>query len=239
MWKKFILDNQETLYSISDIGEVRNDKRNNLLKINNDKGYAHIGLHINGKIKNYRVHRLVALMFIPNPEGKPYVNHIDGNPLNNCVNNLEWVTPQENTIHAVRTGLMLPNNERAVNQYNSNGDFIATYKSITKAALSTQSEGSKITVCCQGKRLTTNSFQWRYVDEPRNVGKVNPNSQRAVSVAQIDLITNEVLAVYPTIHAAAKAVNGTQSAISHVLLGDKGTKTHKGYKWKRVEEIVH
>ena len=59
-----------------------------------------------------------------------------------------------------------------------------------------------------------------------------------MNITQIDPKTNEVIAVYPTLHAAAKAVNGTQSAITHVLKGDKQTKTHKGFIWKKVEEIV-
>ena len=79
------------------------------------------------------VHRLVAEAFIPNPENKPTVNHIDGNPLNNYVDNLEWATYSENQKHAYRTGLVRvkrnynPSNSRKVLAYNPDtGEEIIT-----------------------------------------------------------------------------------------------------------------
>ena len=59
-----------------------------------------------GTRKSFYVHRLVAMVYIPNPDNKPFVNHKDGNKHNNSVANLEWVTAQENTLHAVATGLI-------------------------------------------------------------------------------------------------------------------------------------
>lgn len=73
-------------------------------KVNN-QGYLCIALWKNSKRKDYRVSRLVALCFIPNPDNKPQVNHIDGNKFNNHVSNLEWVTDAENKRHAVDIGL--------------------------------------------------------------------------------------------------------------------------------------
>ena len=64
------------------------------------EGYPVIGLHKNGKVKGYLVHRLVAQAFIPNPEGLPEVNHIDESRDNNCVANLEWVTRSGNALHS-------------------------------------------------------------------------------------------------------------------------------------------
>lgn len=99
-WK--LIEGFDGIYSVSNYGEVRNNKTGRLMKPRkNEKGYLHIGLTTNGKQKNMRVHRLVAQAFIPNSENKLQVNHIDFNRENNCVSNLEWVTNQENTQYSV------------------------------------------------------------------------------------------------------------------------------------------
>jgi hypothetical protein len=69
-------------------------------------GYPAIQIRRGARRKNILVHRMLAEAFIPNPEGKPFINHIDGNKANNSLSNLEWVTHQENIQHAFRAGLM-------------------------------------------------------------------------------------------------------------------------------------
>lgn len=90
-----------TDYEVSYYGNVRsckNPSNPRLLKQHpvGKGGYYKIALSTNGELTQKLVHRLVAEMFIPNPEEKPCVNHIDGNKLNNVVDNLEWVTQYEN-----------------------------------------------------------------------------------------------------------------------------------------------
>ena len=91
-------------YEITRDGRVINKTNGHVLKPQpNGKGYLRVSI---GK-KLLFVHRLVAEKYVPNSEGKEQVNHIDGNKLNNCADNLEWVDNQENRNHAVKTGLHL------------------------------------------------------------------------------------------------------------------------------------
>lgn len=98
VWKKIHTD-----YYVSNLGKIR--RNNTLLKlIKTKKGYLVVNLPFGGKIKQCFVHRLVAEAFIPNKKNKPVINHIDNNPLNNNIWNLEWVTVAENRAHTVKQG---------------------------------------------------------------------------------------------------------------------------------------
>lgn len=93
---------------VSNEGRVRSLLRGkpNILKATEDtNGYLRLRMTIHRKRYSFKVHRLVAQAFIDNPNNLPQVNHIDGNKKNNRVGNLEWVTNQQNAVHALKNGL--------------------------------------------------------------------------------------------------------------------------------------
>lgn len=105
IWKK--IKNFED-YEVSNLGRIRSLKRSKqkIMSLKFDtKKYNIIGLCMNGKLSTKKVHRLVAEAFISNPKNKATVNHIDGNKTNNKVDNLEWLTNEENMAHAAKLGL--------------------------------------------------------------------------------------------------------------------------------------
>lgn len=93
-------------YLVSSLGNVKTVKGNFKKVIyDNKNSYGYVELWKNNKGKKFRIHRLVAETFIPNYANKEQVNHIDGDKTNNCVSNLEWVTPKENIRHAINNNL--------------------------------------------------------------------------------------------------------------------------------------
>ena len=171
VWKDIV--GYEGKYQISNLGNVRNFKFKLIKYTVSNYGYIRIGLRNHGK-RMYSIHRLVAIAFIPNPDNKPYINHIDGNKSNNNVTNLEWVTQSENEKHAHRLGLKPKpqywKNKFGVNhlssipvsQYDKNNNFISDYTSIREAATKNKIDESSIVKVCKGKYKTAGGFIWKY-----------------------------------------------------------------------------
>ena len=141
--------NKNTLYTLDDYiitkkGEVINKHNNHKLKPQlNGKGYLRVVI---GK-KRYFVHRLVAEKYIPNPDNKLQVNHKNGNKLDNCIENLEWVTNQENRNHAIEKGLHLCGSKCSYAKLNENDVvYILTHKNLNNLQLSKMFNVSKNTI---------------------------------------------------------------------------------------------
>lgn len=99
-----IYDGLFRVYPNGIIERKKKDRYINTCQYNTANGYKSVSATINGKQKHFLVHRLVATAFLPNPSKKPYINHIDGNRINNDLSNLEWCTSKENTQHAMKIG---------------------------------------------------------------------------------------------------------------------------------------
>lgn len=106
----FVNCKEDLNYAVSTEGNVKSNRTGKLLKQENtnrtkeDLSYKRVSFSYEGTVTRHLVHRLVASNFITNDANKPYVNHIDNNPSNNCVNNLEWVTHSENMLHCNAQG---------------------------------------------------------------------------------------------------------------------------------------
>jgi len=108
----------EGKYQVSNLGRVKSlarpmrgayhNKEHILKSCIDRKGYENIQLCNDGKVKHHKIHRLIAQAFIPNPENKPCINHIDHNRSNNILSNLEWVTHRENLLHMIKAGRNTP-----------------------------------------------------------------------------------------------------------------------------------
>lgn len=143
-------------YAISNLGNVYSYKNGKVVKLSPRSvgwGYLQVSLCKNGEIKQCLIHRLVAEAFIPNPLGLPEVNHIDENKLNNRAENLEWCDRQYNNEYS---------QAKQVEQYDLNGNLIATWKSLAEAERQLGFDKRHISACCLGKRKTAYGFIWKY-----------------------------------------------------------------------------
>lgn len=157
----------EGRYQVSTFGNIRslnyaNTGRAQNLKLGNHKqGYLEAHLSKNGGEKTFKVHRLVAMAFIPNPRECKEVNHIDENPRNNFVENLEWVTRSENVNHGTRNLRMASKISKPVVQLNHQGKEIRHFSSAAKTSLY-GFDPSHVLKCCRGKLKKHKGFRWKY-----------------------------------------------------------------------------
>ena len=153
----------EGIYEVSNYGRVRRVDGGIMNGNINSYGYRVVKLTKNGRQKDKKVHRLVALAFIPTIRGKDFVNHKDGDKLNNYVENLEWVTRGENNRHAA-TILQVSTEARPVWQLSLDGEPQALYLNTTIAANTVRGNQMMVAACCKGTAQTAYGHRWEYAD---------------------------------------------------------------------------
>lgn len=161
-------------YFVSNFGNIRYKDNPNRKLIESRTHYYDI------KIRNkcYRVHQLVAKAFIPNPENKPFVNHLDGNHFNNRVDNLEWVTYQENMKHASESGLCMKKLT-----LDDKHELIEMYKN----GFSAYEIGKKFNICHQ-----TVLYYIHKSDIPVRLGRPKIDSQKIIDAFKDGLNYKEI-----------------------------------------------
>lgn len=138
-------------------------------------GYLRVIIAKDGVKRYFSLHRMIAMIFIPNPENKPCVNHINGNVLDNSIENLEWVTHSENNQHAFdiglrkapwagKTGKLNPSSIR-VSQFSLDGELIRIFDSFADIKRDIGFSTQYIRNVCRGKLEKANGFKWKYTDK--------------------------------------------------------------------------
>lgn len=171
-------------YYFTDTGDVYSrisnryhNKQGRIIKkvqLKDKDGYLRVGLfNKKGNQKSVQVHRAIAMAFIPNPEHKPVVNHINGIKTDNRVENLEWMTISENTKHAYRVLGVKPNKTNLGKkgklclyakkiQQIKNGTIINEFYGASEAERKTGFNQMHIRDCCKKIRKTCGGYQWKY-----------------------------------------------------------------------------
>lgn len=198
----------EGYYEVSNLGNVRALERivcdgrmrpaKSVTKRKDNLGYFHVGLNKNRKETTIRIQRLVAQAFIPNPENKPYLDHINTIRTDNRVDNLRWVTPKENyhnklsrkkseyTIKMNAFRGRINNGSRSVLEYNLNGNFIKEWISISRLMESTNIKSNSLIYACADRKRRHHkcrTYRWKEGDNiPKKI-------ETGLSEREIETIT--------------------------------------------------
>lgn len=204
IWKDIIIEKNGKLfdftnkYEVSNLGRVRNCKRGNILTPNKCGGYLEIKLYKDGKMEHFYVHRLVATAFIDNPNNLPEVNHKDFDKTNNTIENLEWISREDNVKHSCNDEDKMKERKQKLSKSNKGKNKGKTLSEEHKRKISevnatkvlcietghifdSLTEASKwlgvktihsgqvsISNCLNGRAKTAYGYHWEYVKEETN-----------------------------------------------------------------------
>lgn len=206
-------------YQVSNLGRVKSLCRNIIMcQVCKPKGYKYVQLQVNGKCLTIGVHRLVAMAFIPNPNNKPQVDHIDGNPSNNVVTNLRWATQVENMNNPITKERM----SKALSGEN-NPFFSRTHTEETKQIL------SKLAKQRTGKR--NSFFGKKHSDETKK--KISEyRKSKGIKISQYTK-DGQYIQDWSAAAVAGRELKISSSSIIECCRGKR--KTIGGYVWHYAE----
>lgn len=242
VWKDFEY-NGNVYYQVSNYGRARSlDRyrilfngvkaiiRGKILKAQlSKKGYYSYHFSFDGVCVVKRVNRIVAELFIPNPNNYPEVNHIDENTKNNCVNNLEWCTHKYNMNYGTRTIRVSEKTSKKIEQYDLQGNFIKEWDSLASASRSLNISRGTLCSCIKGQVKSCGGYQWKYKNSDK---KINVYKSKIVirKVVQLDL-ENNFINIYDNLHEAERCTGISTTQIRKCCNKEKGYRSAKGFKW--------
>jgi hypothetical protein len=234
IWKQVIIENivkeDDKKYFVSNLGRFKNSF--GIIMENykvNDNGYIRVFIYN----RTYALHRLIALAFIENPQNKEQVNHIDGNKINNRVDNLEWVTNSENQLHKFQFGLG-NNFTRKIKQYDLEWNFIKEFDSIVIASKELSIGKTNIWGVLNKIRKTAGGFIWKYTED-ENIDyseQITINKNKGRNVGQYDLNMN-LIEIHKSTADAAIKLNIKKQNIFGVIHNKR--KSAGGFIWKYLD----
>ena len=218
----------ENLYQVNRKGEVRSNHKGYWEKLSaglSSCGYRNFLFHKDGKRKNMRGNRLVAEAFIPNPNNLPFVNHKDENPLNDCVENLEWCTHEYNVNYGTlpeRRSRFNPKN-RPVCMFDVDGTFIREFYNINEAAKFVNGKHTCILRCCCNKVFCYKGYIWRYKEDSDTIMDAVKQYQSAKTTnRKIEIMVNGEIKVFASMSQAARELKISRDTLrKYNHLGDK------------------
>lgn len=178
IWKDVV--GYEGRYEVSSFGRIRSvgryiERKNGIIiyakskilkqQIKYGKGTLtryQVNLYDGSNNKMFLVSRIVAKAFIPNPNNLPQVNHIDEDPSNNHVENLEWCTEHYNMTYGTRIERITKSLQKKINVYDLNNNFITSFESIKEAAKELNCDNSCITKVCKGYEPYHKGYIFKY-----------------------------------------------------------------------------
>ena len=162
-WK--IIPDTNGMYEASNFGEIRNAITGQMLKkYKSRKGYYMVS---SKNLPSRMVHRLVAMAWIKNTYNLPYINHLDGNKINNCIDNIEWISAHDNNIHCyqrIKIHKRKPNIKNEIIRIDPKTGDEKVFNTLTAAAKSVNRHYSCIQDALKGVQKTSAGYIWKYME---------------------------------------------------------------------------
>ncbi len=220
-WKSLHVIPGGSRYKVSTSGRITGPTGQLLRENVTSEGYRACGINK----KTYKVHRLVAVAFLENPQSLPCVNHKDGDKRNCSLDNLEWVSCSGNSIHAGSTGLSL-HAVRKVEAFDRlTGMSVGAFETITEACSATGQKHRDVVASCRGEHKYSKRMLWQYVDDPRVFEVIEQSS-----------LEGDVLGRYLSVEAAAERAGVRLLSVYPVLNGKRDSTG--GFRFRRVQTCL-